>query len=129
MSEESPSTVPPPSDPENLRRLREEAQKRLDQEQTRPPYPAPAYGSPPIPAPAYGGPAIKASWFSPKRAIFLVLGFLVAIAAWALLGGRVPWINPAPVYGGPPLPAPRPPAFILHIPGAGRLFEELVSRL
>lgn len=116
MSEVSRPPDPTP-DPENLRRLREQAQRRLEQEAIQQPYPAPVYGSPPIPP----------RWFTAKRLVFALLGALLAAVAWFTLSGRNPWVNPAPVYGGPPPPSPQPPAFILKLPGLAGLLRRLSS--
>jgi hypothetical protein len=84
----------PPDDPERLRRLREEASRRLEQ---------PAY--PPPPAPVYGGaPIVRRRW-ALRGVLIALLAAVAGIVAW--LVGRV--IVPAPVYGGPPPRIPPEP--------------------
>jgi hypothetical protein len=104
----------PSRDPENLKRLREEARRRLEQEPQQPPYPAPVYGSPPIPAPAYGGPPVPKRLLTVKGFLLAMAGAVLALAAWFIWGGVKPPMPayggpPAPVYGGPPTPPPKPP--------------------
>ena len=118
-----------PEDPDNLRRLREEAVTRLEAEERR--ASAPVYGGPPPrpepPAPerpdaitVYGGPPLGGGGPVSRRG--LLWGLI--LAALAALGALIAWLirprkifpsssqelhsQPAPVYGGPPI-RPQPP--------------------
>jgi hypothetical protein len=109
----------PPENSENLRRLRAEAEKRLNQER---PTPVVIYGGPP--APVYGGPPsgggsnangskrVSRRW-TIAGLIALALGVIWA-ALWRLLG-RNPLV-PATVYGGPPAPVYGGPAPTPQVP-------------
>lgn len=109
----------PPANSENLRRLRAEAEKRLNQEQ---PTPVVIYGGPP--APVYGGPPsgggsgmnggkrVTRRW-TIAGLVALALGAIWA-ALWRLLG-RNPFV-PATVYGGPPAPVYGGPAPTPQVP-------------
>jgi hypothetical protein len=108
----NPDSDPPlprsPDDAENLRRLRENARRELEREER--PYPAAVYGGPP-PAPVYGGPPqfggapVTRRWT--LKGILLLLGGIIGglVALW--FGARR---YVAPVYGGPPIQPPNPPA-------------------
>ena len=112
-------------DPDNLRRLRQEALKRLEEEERL--SPAVIYGGPPLlpdrpvredrePAPVYGGPPIDGGGSVTRRGILWAL----LLAALAALGAVAVWLfkkhgappvvpqagPPAAVYGGPPPPQP-----------------------
>ena len=98
----------PVGDPENLRRLREQAMARLEREE-RERAPAPIYGGPPLgprpPAPVYGGPPVPA----PKKGRWVLPAIGIGLAAidWFMAKfGIWPLGPPAPVYGGPPMPRP-----------------------
>lgn len=118
-----------PQDPDNLRRLREEALRRREEEERA--SPATVYGGPPPPtddrpgppelAAVYGGPPPFNGGGSITRRLtlwgllLLALGALGAIIA--RLFGRSRVITPeylqsgppAAVYGGPPIQPPQPP--------------------
>ena len=141
MKPDSDSRLPrSPQDPETLRRLREEALRRLEEEERTPP--APVYGGPPpfperpapdypVPAPVYGGPTMGGGGGSLTRRrtlwglLLAALGALGGVAAW-LFGRRhtsgnagQSWM-PGPVYGGPPIvpPPPQPVAALQALTGA-----------
>jgi hypothetical protein len=88
-----------PEDSDNLRRLRDDGLRRLQEEERNF---LPVYGGPP-PAPVYGGPPAKGRW-TPRRLLLILLGIIAALAA--LLFGTRAVIHPYPVYGGPPPPDP-----------------------
>ncbi len=102
----TPDTDPPfprlPEDPENLKRLRAEAQRRLDEEQ-RPP--APVYGGPPSGG-GSGGRPVTRRW-TLAGLIVLVVGAIGALLA--RIFGWPPFSRP--LYGGPPLPQPPMPVY------------------
>jgi len=113
----------PKGDPENLRALRNRANKRLTQEEIenaqRPavPAPAPAFGGSPAavyggpPAPVYGGPPPRPRRWILLRWWTLAAAAVAGIAAWFGRWRRrseQPPTLPAAVYGGPPPPPPRP---------------------
>ena len=95
-----PPLPKPPSDEENLRRLRQQAAERMAREN----YPSP-------PMPVYGGPPIR-RW-TVRGFITLILSTLAALIAglWAFRKITTPVYGgpPAPVYGGPPVPPPHSP--------------------
>jgi hypothetical protein len=99
-----PDLPRPADDPENLRRLREEALRKLDLEE-RERVPAPVYGGPPVPAP-------RKFW---RRWMLWVIGILVALVAWLMFKHHIWPVNPAPVYGGPPTPTPPAPALLIAL--------------
>ncbi len=117
MSESDPPLPRVPDDPENLRRLRREALRRMEEDEHR--WAAVVYGGPPIdpetkeperpPAAAvYGGPAMGGG--SPVTRRWTLKRILVFLAA--LLAGLTALFFGArkiavPVYGGPPIP-PQP---------------------
>lgn len=122
-----PDSDPPlprsPDDPDNLRRLREDALRRLEDEER--PSPAAVYGGPPpvddLPAPVYGGPAPVYGGPPPvnrRRTLWalllLALGMVGAFVARLFRRRRIVPDGygqsrpPAPVYGGPPIPPPQP---------------------
>lgn len=130
-----PDSDPPlprsPDAPDELRRVREDALRRLEDEE-RPPA-APVYGGPPPeyngppagydePAPVYGGPPVFGGGGSVTRRwtlwglLLVAFGTVGAIVARLFRGSRnVPPEYgqsgpPAPVYGGPPIPPPQPPS-------------------
>lgn len=74
-------------DPENLRRLREEAVRRVQREERAV---APVYGGPPLP---------RRRWW--RVMLPAIVAVLAALVVW-LLTHRNSVVNPAPVYGGPP---------------------------
>jgi hypothetical protein len=100
MDQDAPTPLPrPPDDPENLRRLREEAVRRVEQEERARPItiygepPAPVYGgpppppstysaAPPPPAPAYGGAPAPARRWSLVSVVLLIVAALALVAAW-----------------------------------------------
>lgn len=109
-----------PENPDQLRRLREEAMRRMDREDW--PEPAPVYGGPsmagsreperPEPVTIYGGPPFGGGGNGRMTRRLTLIGLLLmliggvgALVAW-FLGHRSP--TPAPVYGGPPPPTPHP---------------------
>src|SRR5579863_4980463 len=92
MEDEADPRLPRPiEDPDRLRKLRQQARQRLDQEGS-PSYPV--YGA----APVYGGPPVPRRWT--VRGLLMVAGaLLLGVLAWIF--GRI--VRPAPVYGGPPI--------------------------
>ena len=120
----NPDSDPPlprsPNDPDNLRRLRENALRQMEQEER--PAPMPVYGGPPQ---FDGGGPVSRRW-ALKGVLLLLAGIIGAIIAKlfgarrivAPVSGGPPAPNPqpspqpnppAPVYGGPPPPQPQPP--------------------
>lgn len=100
--DDEPTLPRPNDDPDRLKKLREDARKRLDAESHEPEYP--------MPAPAYGGPTLPA----PMRSKSWTMRGLLIVAA-AILAGFIAWfvgrvVVPMPVYGGPPMPGPNPPS-------------------
>jgi hypothetical protein len=112
----------PPDDPENLSRLREEAERRVAQEeQSIPPGHSGSQGRESSPQPAYGGPSPVAHR---RNLVKLLLAGFTAL--WGILlacrlmkrkrsdkpGASHP-TPPTPAYGGPPIhqepPAPDRP--------------------
>ena len=107
---DSESNLPrPQGDPDNLRRLREQAQARLEQE-ARDRLPAPVYGGAPLedrpPAPVYGGAPVNAVRKVSARWIVLAVAIGLAVIVWLMAKLGIWPMRPAPVYGGPPLPRP-----------------------
>ena len=113
-SESNPPLPRLPEDPENLRRLRREALRRMEEDEER--MPVVIYGGPPPqqqdrpPAVTiYGGPPIGGSGVTRRwtlKRILIVIAALIAGLTALFLGTRK---VVAPVYGGPPLPPePRP---------------------
>ena len=115
----NPDSDPPlprsPDDPDNLRRLRENALRQMEQEER--PAPMPVYGGPPQ---FDGGGPVSRRW-ALKGILLLLAGIIGAmIAKWfgarrtvAPVSGGPPAPNPqpsvpGPVYGGPPPPQPQP---------------------
>jgi hypothetical protein len=116
----NPDSDPPlprsPDDPDNLRRLRENAFRQMEQEER--PAPMPVYGGPPQ---FDGGGPVSRRWT--LKGILLLLGGIIGalLALWfgtqrnvAPVGGGPTAPNPqpsppAPVVGGPPPPQPQPP--------------------
>ncbi|HEY3743590.1 MAG TPA: hypothetical protein VGL53_27280 [Bryobacteraceae bacterium] len=100
--DDEPTLPRPNDDPDRLKKLREDARKRLDTEARQPEYP--------VPAPVYGGapppPPIPSKRWTMRGLLILGAVLLFGILAW--ISGRV--IVPMPVYGGPPLPGPQPPS-------------------
>ncbi len=109
MKPDSDARLPrSPDDPDKVRRLREDALRRLEEEERS--SPAPVYGGPP---PFRGGGSITR-----RRTLGgLILGALGVVGAgvaWLFRGRRI--VPPdfaltgpqAPVYGGPPIPMPQP---------------------
>src|SRR4051812_10175298 len=86
---EQPPVVPlprTPDDPENLRRLREDAHTRLSREEEAaglPPMPRPEPQSGPTPAPVYGGPPVP----QPRS-----IGKLLLVVGIALAGVVILWL-------------------------------------
>jgi hypothetical protein len=100
----TPDSDPPlprlPDDPDNLRRLRADALRRLDEEERA--APAPVYGGPSM----GGGDSVTRRW-TLRRILMILIGAAGAIIALFFVGRRIV----APVYGGPPMPGPdNPPA-------------------
>jgi ferric-dicitrate binding protein FerR (iron transport regulator) len=83
----------PAGDPENLRRLQEEAKRRLDRELA------------PTPRPVYGGPPRPTRRWAVRGLVIAAAALVAAILAW-FMGRRS--IAPVAVYGGPPSREPRP---------------------
>jgi len=108
MPDSDPPLPRSTDDPDNLRRLREDALRRLEQEKH--PSPAPVYGGPPQVDPP------TRRWT--LRGLLLLLAGIIGgiVALWfgvrrivaPVYGGPPPQQTnpPAPVYGGPPPPQP-----------------------
>jgi hypothetical protein len=96
MEPDQPPLPRPPGDPENLRRLREEAAARVRREEIERNRSTPVYGGPPPLPPTR-------RWT--LRGILIVIASALAAIAAALWGYRKISL---PAYGGPP--APQPPA-------------------
>jgi hypothetical protein len=106
-------------DQDNLDRLREQARRRMEEdERTMPPPQVPAYGAPPTgggmprpnePVTIYGAPPIGG--LGRRRGLkYVLIALLAAIAgAVAWIFGHGPGPSPMAVYGGPPIvPVPPP---------------------
>lgn len=105
----------PPQDSDRLQRLREEAVRRVEEEERagpmRPAAPGSGEPGPPIviyggpPAPVYGGPPPGKRGLSRRGVLGAIIVLLGALVGW-LLGRRRPQpvLPPATVYGGPAPP-------------------------
>ena len=110
METPQPPLPKPPGDEENLKRLREEAARRMAQERTERPGGRDPQRSEPYTV--YGGPPGPTRRWTLRGIVLAILGALAALAAaiWGYRKVTTPVYGgpPAAVYGGPPV-RPEPP--------------------